>query len=291
MPRAAVLLRLCLWFPWLAVTPGCFYDWDEYVSSSVCAGSWSAPELVLYAPFNMSTIAVSLDGRELFVLRSDGADPPEFWQLRRGSLDEPFLEGVAATGLTNVCVDTPGPLGIDIAASGLVAFVTCQGPNELEPGPVRMLSRPSGEASFGDADSEVGDAWSGGRVSADELTLYSSGHPAGSAPLQASRGSTDDDFGAPSVIGGLDLVPLEAPAPSSDTLTLFGTLTDATTQLGFVTRSDAGAPFGDFSAIYTGLDAAGAPVVQPDCRALYFLAGGTNNGTAVHSREVHALRR
>lgn len=282
---------VCLSILWLGPLSGCFYDWDELTPTSVCAGQWSAPEPVLHAPFNMSTVAVGPGGLELFVLRDDGATALEFWQLRRGSLAEPFIEGVPATGLTAACADTPGPLGIDIGADGTRAYVTCQGPNPLEPGPVKVVSRSSRNAPFDEPGVVAGDAWSGARLSGDELRLYTSGHPTGSAPFEASRGDTNGTFGDPSIVPGLDSIPLKAPAPASDTLTLFGTLTEPTTQLGFVTRADGEGPFGSFAALYTGLAAAGAPVVQPDCRVLYFLASGTSDESSVHSCDVYALRR
>jgi hypothetical protein len=291
MASAAVVRRLLTLGVGLGIGPGCFYDWDGYQRTSPCTGEFGAPELVLYAPFTVSGIAVAQGGLELFVLRTEEERPVEFWRAARGSLDQLFVEASPVPELTALCASSPGPLGIDVSGDGLRAYVTCQGPNPLEPGAVLVTSRPSLAGLFEGAGATVGASFSAVRVGADELVMYATAHPLGGAPLQASRASVSGMFGDFSAIAGMDRVPLESPAPADDGRALFGTLTETTTQLGSVTRAEPGEPFGPFAAIYTRLDHAGVPAVQRDCRALYFVASGTGQGISAASREVHAMRR
>jgi hypothetical protein len=242
-----------------------------------CEGTFGPPRLLLDAgAAHLASPTLPADELELFYVTYD-ADGTNRRILRstRASRAETFPLASEVAELNALCTDPAERAAIDLSADGLRAYVSCA---DVTLGRMLLAQRSSKTAPFvaaGSASTAIG---SSAAVNATELVVYSSSGESDAGfvfttPLMAMRNSTAEPFGTPVPVPGLTGIPLVAPDPSPDELSLFGGFEGR--QLTVARRNTSSEPFGAPVDITVALSASGAPHISVDCRRLYFIGIAT----------------
>jgi hypothetical protein len=240
-----------------------------------CSGSFGAPVPLFEVepPFRISSPSVTADGLELFYVsgRDDRVGGEPVVRLRAAT-SSPFGEAQVVDGVQ--C--TTGDATLDVSNDGLRLYYACwEAFDELTD--LRLAERGDRGQPFVDSG-VVGTTGVAAGVSADELTVYSSGLNL-EAPLRATRDALGSIFGDSAPIPGLEAVRLISPDISGDDLVLFGSTLDE--QLVFATRTSATEAFGPMQELTGVPSSAAAPNLSADCRTLYVVGEVASGNRAV----------